>query len=104
MLLCFRSCCLKSSGVLVPATLTVFGMCIESDSLLSDSRVMGDEHTMGLVIAKYINVFKVCDKTCAVYINGELHPEPKSKIPGCFFFTFFFLLFFKIINTVLKAM
>ncbi|XP_072040981.1 protein arginine N-methyltransferase 9-like isoform X2 [Amphiura filiformis] len=54
-----RTFCLKPNGVVLPGEITIFGVCVESSNLLSDSRVLGDDRTMGLNIAKYINVFKV---------------------------------------------
>ncbi|XP_063271314.1 protein arginine N-methyltransferase 9 [Prinia subflava] len=52
-------CLLHSGGKIFPQYVLVYGMLVESESLLLESAVQGTEPTLGLSIAPFINQFKV---------------------------------------------
>ncbi|NXO01662.1 ANM9 methyltransferase, partial [Rhinopomastus cyanomelas] len=52
-------CLLHSGGKIFPQYVLVYGMLIESESLLLESAVQGTEPTLGFNIAPFINQFKV---------------------------------------------
>ncbi|XP_038055688.1 protein arginine N-methyltransferase 9-like isoform X2 [Patiria miniata] len=54
-----RVCALKPTGRILPASVSVFAMCIECASLQRDSEVLGTDSTMGVKIDEFINKYKV---------------------------------------------
>ncbi|XP_008945984.1 PREDICTED: putative protein arginine N-methyltransferase 9, partial [Merops nubicus] len=52
-------CLLHSGGKIFPQYVLVYGMLVESESLLLESAVQGTEPTLGFHIAPFINQFKV---------------------------------------------
>ena len=72
-LLCSRVTCLKPDGVVLPSSVKVFGMCIESESLEEDSAVLDDSRTLGLDIATFINDFQVECFTSGGYARTFTH-------------------------------
>lgn len=54
-----RLTCLETTGKIVPGIIRVNAMCIESESLTSDSAVLGDDVTLGFRIAEFINMYQV---------------------------------------------
>lgn len=54
-----RLTCLETTGKIVPGIIRVNAMCIESESLMSDSAVLGDDVTLGFRIAEFINMYQV---------------------------------------------
>ncbi|XP_067848339.1 protein arginine N-methyltransferase 9 isoform X2 [Heptranchias perlo] len=52
-------CLLRPEGRLFPQCITIYGMFIESETLLQESAVQGKEPTLGFNIAPFINQFKV---------------------------------------------
>ncbi|XP_051475924.1 protein arginine N-methyltransferase 9 isoform X2 [Apus apus] len=52
-------CLLHSGGKIFPQYVLVYGMLVESESLLLESAVQGTEPTLGFNIAPFINQFKV---------------------------------------------
>lgn len=50
--------CLETTGKIVPGIIRVNAMCIESESLMSDSAVLGDDVTLGFRIAEFINMYQ----------------------------------------------
>ncbi|OXB75447.1 UNVERIFIED_CONTAM: hypothetical protein H355_003561 [Colinus virginianus] len=52
-------CLLQSGGKIFPQYVLVYGMLVESQSLLLESAVQGTEPTLGFNIAPFINQFKV---------------------------------------------
>lgn len=57
--LSFYRCLLHSGGKIFPQYVLVYGMLVESESLLLESAVQGTEPTLGFNIAPFINQFKV---------------------------------------------
>nr|XP_040042611.1 protein arginine N-methyltransferase 9 [Gasterosteus aculeatus aculeatus] len=52
-------CLLEDGGSIFPAKIVVHGMLVESDTLLMESAVQGQEPTLGFNIAPFINQFTV---------------------------------------------
>ncbi|XP_022050080.2 protein arginine N-methyltransferase 9 isoform X1 [Acanthochromis polyacanthus] len=52
-------CLLEEGGRIFPAKIVVYGMLVESDTLLLESAVQGQEPTLGFNIAPFINQFTV---------------------------------------------
>ncbi|CAH7298827.1 Prmt9 [Phodopus roborovskii] len=52
-------CLLQSGGKIFPQYVLMFGMLVESQTLVEESAVQGTEHTLGLNIAPFINQFQV---------------------------------------------
>ncbi|NXN07644.1 ANM9 methyltransferase, partial [Indicator maculatus] len=52
-------CLLHSGGKIFPQYVLVYGMLVESESLLLESAVQGSEPTLGFHVAPFINQFKV---------------------------------------------
>lgn len=52
-------CLLHSGGKIFPQYVLVYGMLVESESLLLESAVQGSEPTLGFNVAPFINQFKV---------------------------------------------
>ncbi|XP_009325772.1 PREDICTED: putative protein arginine N-methyltransferase 9 isoform X2 [Pygoscelis adeliae] len=57
-------CLLHSGGKIFPQYVLVYGMLVESESLLLESAVQGTEPTLGFNIAPFINQFKVPVRVC----------------------------------------
>ncbi|XP_062610319.1 protein arginine N-methyltransferase 9-like [Saccostrea cucullata] len=60
--------CLEEDGRIVPGIIRINAMCIESESLLSDSAVLGNIVTLGLHIAEFINGYQA-----ATHLDVDLH-------------------------------
>lgn len=56
--ICTR-CLLEEGGRIFPEKIVVHGMLVESDTLLLESAVQGQEPTLGFNIAPFINQFTV---------------------------------------------
>ncbi|KFP81767.1 Putative protein arginine N-methyltransferase 10, partial [Acanthisitta chloris] len=70
-------CLLHSGGQIFPQYVLVYGMLVESESLLLESAVQGTEPTLGFNIAPFINQFKV---PVRVYLDLSTLPcVPLSK-------------------------
>ncbi|XP_027312487.1 protein arginine N-methyltransferase 9 isoform X2 [Anas platyrhynchos] len=70
-------CLLHSGGKIFPQYVLVYGMLVESQSLLLESAVQGTEPTLGFNIAPFINQFKV---PVRVYLDLSTLPcVPLSK-------------------------
>ncbi|KAM4673646.1 protein arginine N-methyltransferase 9 isoform 3-T5 [Amazona ochrocephala] len=70
-------CLLHSGGKIFPQYVLVYGMLVESESLLLESAVQGTEPTLGFNIAPFINQFKV---PVRVYLDLSTLPcVPLSK-------------------------
>lgn len=70
-------CLLQSGGKIFPQYVLVYGMLVESQSLLLESAVQGTEPTLGFNIAPFINQFKV---PVRVYLDLNTLPcVPLSK-------------------------
>ncbi|XP_069782500.1 protein arginine N-methyltransferase 9 isoform X2 [Narcine bancroftii] len=52
-------CLLRPEGKLLPRSITIYGMFIESETLQQESAVQGKDPTLGFNIAPFINQFKV---------------------------------------------
>lgn len=52
-------CLLEEGGRIFPQKIVVHGMLVESDTLLLESAVQGQEPTLGFNIAPFINQFTV---------------------------------------------
>ncbi|KAM6940472.1 protein arginine N-methyltransferase 9 [Xenentodon cancila] len=52
-------CLLEEGGQIFPEKIVVFGLLVESDTLLRESAVQGEEPTLGFNIAPFINQFTV---------------------------------------------
>lgn len=52
-------CLLEDGGQIFPERIVVYGMLVESDTLLLESAVQGQEPTLGFNIAPFINQFTV---------------------------------------------
>ncbi|XP_055974911.1 protein arginine N-methyltransferase 9 [Sorex fumeus] len=52
-------CLLQSGGKIFPQYVLMFGLLVESQTLLEESAVQGQERTLGLNIAPFINQFQV---------------------------------------------
>lgn len=50
---------MQSGGKIFPQYVLMFGMLVESQTLVEESAVQGTEHTLGLNIAPFINQFQV---------------------------------------------
>lgn len=57
-------CLLQSGGKIFPQYVLMFGMLVESQTLVEESAVQGTEHTLGLNIAPFINQFQVPIRVC----------------------------------------
>lgn len=55
----YRRCLLEEGGRIFPEKIVVYGMLVESDTLLLESAVQGQEPTLGFNIAPFINQFTV---------------------------------------------
>ncbi|XP_071360277.1 protein arginine N-methyltransferase 9 isoform X2 [Trachinotus anak] len=53
-------CLLEEGGHIFPERIVVYGMLVESDTLLLESAVQGQEPTLGFNIAPFINQFTTC--------------------------------------------
>ncbi|XP_077984857.1 protein arginine N-methyltransferase 9-like [Glandiceps talaboti] len=53
-----RASYLHPNACIIPCGVSIHGICIESDTLLEESRVMNDDNTLGLHIAPFINMYK----------------------------------------------
>ena len=53
------SCLLEEGGRVFPERIVLYGMLVESDTLLLESAVQGQEPTLGFNIAPFINQFTV---------------------------------------------
>lgn len=52
-------CLLRSGGKIFPQHVKMYGMLVESQSLLLETAVQGKDPTLGFNIAPFINQFKV---------------------------------------------
>ena len=50
---------MKSSAIVIPSAVTVYGLLVESEELLSTSALIDDERTLGFQVAKHINEYQV---------------------------------------------
>ncbi|XP_043918182.1 protein arginine N-methyltransferase 9 [Protopterus annectens] len=57
-------CLLQSGGKILPQRVVMYGMLVDSQTLLRESSVQGTEPTLGLNIAPFINQFKVPIHVC----------------------------------------
>ena len=55
----YNRCLLEEGGRIFPQSIVVHGMLVESDTLLLESAVQGQEPTLGFNIAPFINQFTV---------------------------------------------
>ena len=55
----YTRCLLEDGGSIFPAKIVVHGKLVESDTLLLESAVQGQEPTLGFNIAPFINQFTV---------------------------------------------
>lgn len=55
----YTRCLLEEGGRIFPEKIVVHGMLVESDTLLLESAVQGQEPTLGFNIAPFINQFTV---------------------------------------------
>lgn len=55
----YTRCLLEEGGRIFPEKIVVYGMLVESDTLLLESAVQGQEPTLGFNIAPFINQFTV---------------------------------------------
>lgn len=55
----YTRCLLEEGGHIFPERIVVYGMLVESDMLLLESAVQGQEPTLGFNIAPFINQFTV---------------------------------------------
>lgn len=60
-------CLLEEGGHIFPVKIVVYGMLVESDILLRESAVQGQEPTLGFNIAPFINQFTVSTPTHSSY-------------------------------------
>lgn len=68
-----RLTCLETTGKIVPGIIRVNAMCIESESLMSDSAVLGDDVTLGFRIAEFINMYQVTVASPSIsFVIGQL--------------------------------
>ncbi|XP_014667348.1 PREDICTED: putative protein arginine N-methyltransferase 9 [Priapulus caudatus] len=58
-----RACSLKPAGTVLPHSLSVYGILIDSLSLQKDCKVLDDECTLGLKVAPYINQYQTYTQT-----------------------------------------
>ncbi|XP_070552194.1 protein arginine N-methyltransferase 9-like isoform X2 [Ptychodera flava] len=49
---------LRGNGSMIPSGVSIRAMCIHSTQLLQDSCVIDDQHTLGLHIAPFVNIFQ----------------------------------------------
>lgn len=54
-----RKSCLKPDVMMVPSSVTLRGMLVESEALQEQSHLMSDRRTLGFMIAQTINAFQV---------------------------------------------
>ncbi|KAK3100629.1 hypothetical protein FSP39_022782 [Pinctada imbricata] len=54
-----RVTALEPGGYVMPGRVSIHGMCVQSEELLAESAVVGDERTLGYHVAKYINDFQM---------------------------------------------
>ena len=76
---------LSEGGTIVPGTITICGMFIESTELEKTSHVIGSHMTLGYSIADFINVFQVrqyykmsCDKRKRVFGISDFQVKHKQ--------------------------
>lgn len=55
----YTRCLLEEGGRIFPEKIVVYGMLVESETLLLESAVQGQEPTLGFNIAPFINQFTV---------------------------------------------
>lgn len=55
----FSRCLLQSGGKIFPQYVLMFGLLVESQTLLEENAVQGTARTLGLNIAPFINQFQV---------------------------------------------
>ncbi|XP_035681663.1 protein arginine N-methyltransferase 9-like [Branchiostoma floridae] len=53
-----RAYALKPGGTILPCAAAVYGVCVQSDVLLRENRVLGSEPTLGLKVADFMNIFQ----------------------------------------------
>ncbi|KAI8508418.1 protein-arginine omega-N symmetric methyltransferase [Branchiostoma belcheri] len=53
-----RAYAVKPGGAILPCAAAVYGVCIESDVLLRENRVLGSEPTLQLNVADFMNIFQ----------------------------------------------
>ncbi|XP_078602313.1 protein arginine N-methyltransferase 9-like [Branchiostoma floridae x Branchiostoma japonicum] len=53
-----RAYALKPGGLILPSAAAVYGVCVQSDVLLRENRVLGSEPTLGLKVADFMNIFQ----------------------------------------------
>ncbi|XP_078684237.1 protein arginine N-methyltransferase 9-like [Branchiostoma floridae x Branchiostoma belcheri] len=53
-----RAYAVKPAGTILPCAAAVYGVCIESDVLLRENRVLGSEPTLQLNVADFMNIFQ----------------------------------------------
>ena len=82
--LCKHRCLLEDGGQIFPERILVYGMLVESDTLLLESAVQGKEPTLGFNIAPFINQFTVSDHVLKhlSYTHHECTSNPTLYILG----------------------
>lgn len=58
--ICYRVSCLRPGGTVMPLSIKVHGVVIESFPLINDSAVLDDDCTLGFQVAQFMNDFQVC--------------------------------------------
>ncbi|XP_066286582.1 protein arginine N-methyltransferase 9-like [Branchiostoma lanceolatum] len=53
-----RAYAIKPGGTILPCAASVYGVCIQSDVLIRENRVLGSEPTLGLKVADFMNIFQ----------------------------------------------
>lgn len=66
---------LEDGGSIFPAKIVVHGMLVESDTLLLESAVQGQEPTLGFNIAPFINQFTVSTRIRRFNYSTQLHAK-----------------------------
>lgn len=66
-----RLTCLERKGQIVPGIIRINAVCVESESLMSDSAVMEDDVTLGLRIAEFINEYQVTRQDFAFCVEQK---------------------------------
>ena len=62
----FRATCLLPEAVIVPCKVIMYGIIVDSESLLAETALVTDENTLNFKVAEFINEYKV---TCSILIN-----------------------------------
>lgn len=75
--LCAR-CLLEEGGQIFPERIVVHGLLVESDTLLLESAVQGQEPTLGFNIAPFINQFTVSARSTHSHSLHSREPESCS--------------------------